>query len=68
MDGASRFVLHWYESGGPPVSLPLRKGLGTRLIEAGLSGTRNTQVALTYQPEGVRFEIATDLAGLQTEQ
>lgn len=68
VDGASRFVLHWYESGGPPVSLPLRKGLGTRLIEAGLSGTRNTQVALTYQPEGVRFEIATDLAGLQTEQ
>lgn len=66
--GVARLVLRWEEVGGPEVAPPARKGLGTRLIEAGLSGARNTRVTLAYDPAGVRCRIATDLASIQTEQ
>ena len=68
VEGVARLVLRWEETGGPEVRPPSRQGLGARLIRAGLSGTRNTRVALDFNPEGVCCEIATDLAALQTEQ
>jgi len=50
--------LLWKESGGPPVSLPRRKGFGSRLIERGLAQELNGEVHLEYDPAGVSCEIA----------
>ncbi|MDG2528448.1 sensor histidine kinase [Caulobacter endophyticus] len=45
-----RFVLEWREAGGPPVTPPVRKGFGSRLIAAGLRAAREAE--LVYAPEG----------------
>ena len=45
--------LHWREKGGPPVTLPTRKGFGSRVIERGLAHELGGKVDLDYQPEGV---------------
>jgi two-component sensor histidine kinase len=47
-------VLLWVELGGPPVSQPVHKGLGARLLakQHGLE-----QVAVEYLPEGLRCVI-----------
>ena len=63
----SRFLLSWRESGGPPVVEPARRGSGTRLIQAGLSGSRDTDITLVYDPAGLRFELSTDLTSLQAD-
>lgn len=60
----NRFRLVWQESGGPPVSQPERTGSGTALIEAGLNGTRNCAVTLTYAPEGLCCDIRAELVGV----
>lgn len=49
--------LLWKESGGPPVTLPERKGFGSRLIERGLAQELNGKVRLIYDPAGVLCEI-----------
>ena len=62
---AQNLVLHWVESGGPPVKSPGPKSFGTRLIEGGIprqfGGTGN----LTFAPEGVRFELSVPLARIR---
>jgi two-component sensor histidine kinase len=51
-DGLLRVA--WRESGGPPVSPPTRRGMGTQLLRAqrGLD-----HVELDFQPHGLRCEI-----------
>ncbi|MDE2405103.1 MAG: sensor histidine kinase [Sphingomonadales bacterium] len=46
---ADDFRLEWCESGGPPVSPPSRRGLGTRLLES----QRLFRVASDYRPAGL---------------
>jgi len=55
--GSDLLRLVWTESGGPPVSLPTRSGIGSQLLRAqnGLAS-----VGLEYRPEGVRCEIAIE--------
>jgi len=65
---AAEFVFRWSEVGGPQVSAPETRGAGDRLIKAGLSGSREASVELTYAAEGVRCEIRADLASVQEEQ
>lgn len=48
------FQLEWRENGGPPVSPPTRKGLGSRL----LSGQRDFSVNVFYEPCGVVCSVA----------
>ncbi|WP_114947227.1 PAS domain-containing sensor histidine kinase [Microvirga calopogonii] len=50
---APRLVLRWEEQGGPPVSIPTRRGFGTRLIERSLATDVGGDVQLTYDPTGV---------------
>jgi two-component sensor histidine kinase len=64
---AALFVFRWTEIGGPPVSPPTTRGAGERLIKAGLAGSGEASVALTYAEDGVRCEIQADLAGVQEE-
>jgi PAS domain S-box-containing protein len=45
--------LHWREAGGPPVTMPKRKGFGSRLIEQGLAHELEGKIKLDYRPEGV---------------
>jgi PAS domain S-box-containing protein len=56
-----RLVMWWKEVGGPPVSPPLRKGFGSRLIQDGLARELNGEVRLDYQPEGVICTIDVPL-------
>lgn len=53
----SRLVLHWNETGGPPVKPPSRKGFGSRVIERGLAYELGGKVRLEYPPEGVNCTI-----------
>ncbi|HEY2707364.1 MAG TPA: HWE histidine kinase domain-containing protein [Caulobacteraceae bacterium] len=48
--------LKWREGGGPAVSLPTRRGFGSRLLEASLRDLEG-QSRLEFAPEGVRAEF-----------
>lgn len=60
--------LTWVESGGPKVSQPGRRGFGSRLIEQVLAEDFGGKVSLDYEPDGLRFELATRLSNLFPEQ
>jgi two-component sensor histidine kinase len=49
-DAGSKIVLEWVEHGGPPVAIPTRRGLGSRLLarQQGLD-----EVSVAYNPEGL---------------
>ena len=54
-------LIEWQEAGGPPVTPPSRRGLGSRLLsrQAGLSS-----VVTDYRPEGVRCQFTVESARL----
>lgn len=56
------FGLRWKESGGPPVTMPDRKGFGSRLIERLLAAELNGSSTIAYDPSGVRCEIEAVLS------
>jgi two-component sensor histidine kinase/PAS domain-containing protein len=62
-----RFKLEWKETGGPPVSKPVKEGTGSRLVRAGLNGTADCQLSVDYEPDGLHFSVSADLAGFQQE-
>jgi len=45
--------LHWRENDGPPVTLPKRKGFGSRVIEQGLAHELAGKIKLDYLPKGI---------------
>ncbi len=53
-DDDSRFELVWDEKGGPPVTQPERRGLGTTLID---SGFPTAQVERQFTADGVHCRI-----------
>lgn len=61
-EGADRrLVLHWQESGGPPVAEPKRKGFGSRLIERALAAELGGEVRVSYQSPGLECTIIAPL-------
>lgn len=60
-NGGLRLHLGWVEAGGPRVEKPGRKGFGTRLIGDGLSSQLDGDVALSFEPAGVRCSIDASL-------
>lgn len=56
-------LFDWTESGGPAVTVPTFRGLGTRLIELGLSGTG--QVARRYDASGISVQIRAPLRQIE---
>lgn len=48
-----RLIFEWRESGGPPVSVPDRRGFGTRMIERGLAAELGGNVRIHFDPTGV---------------
>ena len=53
----ARVRIRWTEHGGPPVTPPARRGFGTTLIESSLSHALGGEIALTYDPCGLRAEM-----------
>ncbi|MBS0296927.1 MAG: histidine kinase [Proteobacteria bacterium] len=60
MDGL--FELIWRESGGPPVSQPVRRGFGSRLIEKGAARDLGGEALLTFRPSGVTLRLIAPLS------
>lgn len=60
-DAGRRLVLHWQESGGPPVTQPKRKGLGSRLIERALAAELGGEVRVDYASTGLMCTIIAPL-------
>jgi two-component sensor histidine kinase len=60
-DPDRRLVLHWQESGGPPVARPTRKGFGSRLIERALASELGGEVRVDYESSGLRCTIVAPL-------
>jgi len=65
-DGAV-FELSWRESGGPPVTPPSRKGFGTRLIQASLSGDNGHKSNISYASPGVVWTSSAPLRLLKED-
>lgn len=64
-DNPKRFILHWRESGGPPVREPLRKSFGSRLIEQALPGQLKGEARLRFDPSGLICEVNIPLNVMQ---
>jgi two-component sensor histidine kinase len=54
--GRRTLRLEWRESGGPPVSLPARRGFGSRMIEAALHGSEG-HVEFDFREDGLRVML-----------
>ncbi len=52
-----RAVLHWNESGGPPVKPPTRRGFGTRVCEQIIGSELNGVVNFDWRPGGLACRI-----------
>ncbi|WP_186820082.1 GAF domain-containing protein [Asaia bogorensis] len=55
-------VLTWIESGGPTVHPPKRRGFGLRILENGLG--RQSQMELSYKPEGLHVTLCASIASI----
>ncbi|MFC0410094.1 PAS domain-containing protein [Roseomonas elaeocarpi] len=51
--GPSEVVVTWRETGGPPVSQPVHRGFGSRVIERSLAAEEGGSAQLDFRPEGV---------------
>jgi two-component sensor histidine kinase len=59
--GARRLAMEWRESGGPPVTGPLRRGYGTRLINGGVGHELGGTVHLDFDVTGLRCTLDVPL-------
>lgn len=48
-----RLRLEWREDGGPAVTMPERRGFGSRMIERGLAAELGGTVRIDFRPDGV---------------
>tara|TARA_R110002020_G_scaffold170523_4_gene360287 strand:- start:5181 stop:6860 length:1680 start_codon:yes stop_codon:yes gene_type:complete len=53
-----RVLLTWKETGGPPVSLPTRKGFGSVLMEKAFPSKAQATTRFDYRLEGFVFEVS----------
>jgi PAS domain S-box-containing protein len=57
-----KLSLTWSESGGPPVTPPSRRGLGTIVIEQSVGEQLSGQAEFGWRPEGLHFSVTVPLA------
>jgi len=62
-ENEAQSILHleWTEKGGPTVTLPTRKGFGSRLVERALAMELSGEVRIQYEPAGVVCTIDAPL-------
>ena len=64
MNGHSLFTFQWREHGGPPVTVPTRKGFGSAILgDAAKQFAQN--VSVDYNPKGLRYELQVPLRSIQ---
>jgi two-component sensor histidine kinase len=59
--GEDKVQLRWMESGGPPVNPPSRHGFGSRLLARIVASDLSGELALDYEPSGLRCSITAPL-------
>lgn len=55
--------LIWRELGGPAVTPPLKSGFGSRLIQRHVAAVFDAKAHITFDPEGVVYEIIPETNG-----
>jgi two-component sensor histidine kinase len=60
-EGRPWLRLRWTESGGPAVTLPERRGFGSRLIERSVAGEARGSARLHFLAEGLAAEVEVPL-------
>lgn len=60
--GERHLTVLWRESNGPPVSSPVRRGFGSRLIDRSFRQTFGGRARLIYEPEGVQCVLEVPLS------
>lgn len=58
------FLFRWLETGGPPVTPPLRKGFGGMILSE-VAGRFGEHVRMEYPPDGFRYELEVSLDAVQ---
>jgi PAS domain S-box-containing protein len=56
-EGVNRFEICWTESGGPPVTVPDRRGFGSTVIERMTRIAFGYPVKLDFAPEGLHWHL-----------
>lgn len=54
--------ISWTESGGPPVTKPIRRGFGSIVISLMVEASVNGKVELAYEPAGLRWQLKCSAA------
>jgi two-component sensor histidine kinase len=52
-----RLQLEWREAGGPSVTVPERKGFGTRLLEKAMARELGASSRLSFNTSGISFAL-----------
>jgi two-component sensor histidine kinase len=60
-DDVANLSLRWVESGGPTVTVPSRRGFGTRLIERSIMKDLGGKAELRFAPAGFECELSIPL-------
>jgi two-component system, chemotaxis family, CheB/CheR fusion protein len=55
---ARRLTIDWWETGGPAVAAPARRGLGSELIEREVAHELDGEVAIEFAPDGLRARLS----------
>jgi two-component sensor histidine kinase len=65
--GNPTVTFQWRERGGPPVTLPIRKGFGSKLLEHAVAHAGDPP-RFEYEPEGFTYELQTTFETLSSPQ
>ena len=65
---ATRLDLLWRERGGPPVTEPIKRGFGSKLIERSLVGTLRGTATLAFEPNGLTCRVQGRLTAMQSAE
>jgi two-component sensor histidine kinase len=60
-DAGPKLRLIWTEAGGPPVSAPVQRGFGSRLIERSARDQLGGEATVDFLPRGVVYTLTVAL-------
>jgi two-component sensor histidine kinase len=60
-NGKSKLRLIWAEAGGPPVTAPVQRGFGSRLIERSARDQLGGDATVDFLPRGVVYTVTCSL-------
>jgi two-component sensor histidine kinase len=63
-NGAQKLRMIWAEAGGPPVTAPVQRGFGSRLIERSARDQLGGEATVDFLPRGVVYTVLCSLEDL----